>query len=595
MIHGSFSFRSNVVCGFVLSLLLLSGCNAPEQKSPASTPNFIIIIADDMGYGDLGYTGNNLINTPTIDAFAEKSTVFRNFYVSPVCAPTRSSLMTGRYSQRTGIYDTYNGGAIMATEEKTIPEYLKAAGYTSGIFGKWHLGDNYPFRPQDQGFDEVLVHGAGGIGQPGDHIDNHRRFHVDSYFSPTLEHNGVAEKSDGYCTDVFTGAAMDFLEKNRKGPFFLYLAFNAPHSPHLVPQEYYDHYADLSFDSLEYAEADMPYVEIPDRIKDEVRKIYGMVENIDDNVARILKKVDELDLAENTHVIFMSDNGPWNIRFTSGLRGNKGTVFEGGIKVPFYWRFPGVNEEGKTIETAAYHLDMLPTILDITGIEPTTEMDGSSLLPLITEEDPEWHERTVFSYWQRGFLSKYQNMAVRSGKYKLVSDNSVTDAEDFELFNIEADPYEATDLSEAEPTLKDSLVHVMDAFLEEIGASPHLSPRYIIAGTEHQNPVTLNRNDMKGIGAKQWVDLNISGYWDITIAEAGTYNVSLEYMQPVPAGEMGLRIGTVEFKDRHRGGESTKLEFSDIHLPAITGHLEAWLMGGGQVYWPLYVTIEKVD
>jgi len=206
-----------------LFLLALGSCRQPEQP----LPNIVLIMTDDQGMGDVGYRNNPFVETPWIDSLAGVSIRLNNFYVSPVCAPTRASLMTGRYSIRTGVFDTYNGGAIMATSEVTLAEYLKKKNYHTGIFGKWHLGDHYPFRPGDQGFDESLVHKGGGIGQPGD-IDNY--FKGDSsYFNPVLYHNDVPVATRGYCSEVFTQGAIDFIQESKAKPFFLYLAFNAPH------------------------------------------------------------------------------------------------------------------------------------------------------------------------------------------------------------------------------------------------------------------------------------------------------------------------------------------------------------------------------
>jgi arylsulfatase A-like enzyme len=206
-------------------------------------PNVILIITDDQGYGDFGYTGNTHVKTPVLDNLARQSIRFSNFYVCPVSAPTRAGLMTGRYSLRTGVRDTYNGGAMMASSEVTIAEILKAAGYVTGHFGKWHLGDNYPMRPTDQGFDESVMHLAGGMGQPGDFTTWPRG--DSSYFDPVLWHNGKQQRYNGYCTDIFAGEAIRFIEENKSRPFFCYLAFNAPHTPLQVPDDYYKIYRNM--------------------------------------------------------------------------------------------------------------------------------------------------------------------------------------------------------------------------------------------------------------------------------------------------------------------------------------------------------------
>ena len=287
-------------------------------SSAQMQPNVVLIITDDQGYGDLGFNGNPHVKTPVIDQLASESIRLNQFYVSPVCAPTRSSLMTGRYSLRTGVRDTYNGGAMMATEEITLAEMLQDAGYTTGIYGKWHLGDNYPFRPGDQGFEESLIHLSGGMGQPGDFTTF---FEGDSsYFNPVLWYNGEQKKYQGYCSDIFAEEAVAFIEKNHEMPFFCYLSFNAPHTPLQVPVEYYELYKNIDpATGFENNESSLPVMSESD--KEDARKVYAMVNNIDDNVGKVLKKLDELKIADNTLVIFMSDNGPQQRRYNGGMRG----------------------------------------------------------------------------------------------------------------------------------------------------------------------------------------------------------------------------------------------------------------------------------
>ena len=230
-------------------LIPLLLCSAQVISAPGgqTRPNVLLIVTDDQGYGDFGFTGNHHVQTPVLDHLAAESLRFDQFYVSPVCAPTRSSLMTGRFSLRTGIRDTYNGGATMAADEVTIAEMLKESGYKTGIFGKWHLGDNFPCRPIDQGFDEAVIHLSGGMGQVGDFTTFFEK--DSSYFNPVLWHNGVQQKYAGYCTDIFGGQAVRFIEENSEHPFFCYLAFNAPHTPLQVPDEYYNAFKDIDPES----------------------------------------------------------------------------------------------------------------------------------------------------------------------------------------------------------------------------------------------------------------------------------------------------------------------------------------------------------
>ncbi|MDQ3651361.1 MAG: sulfatase-like hydrolase/transferase, partial [Acidobacteriota bacterium] len=270
----------------------------PNRRSlQAKRPNVILIITDDQGHGDLGFHGNPKIKSPNIDRLARESTRFVNFYVSPVCAPTRASLMTGRYNYRTGVVDTYLGRAMMHPDEVTLAEMLSRAGYRTGIFGKWHLGDNYPMRPMDQGFEESLIHFGGGIGQPSDPAVPGGS----SYFDPVLQHNGKQVKTKGYCSDVYTDAAINFITENRNKPFFTYLAFNAPHTPLQVPRSYFEQYKGMKLDRSEFPSTGHT---LPANVdSDTTAKVYGMVTNIDDNLGRLFSKLEELRIADNTILI----------------------------------------------------------------------------------------------------------------------------------------------------------------------------------------------------------------------------------------------------------------------------------------------------
>ena len=403
---------------FLFSLVLL----LPAMHSFAQSttrPNVILIITDDQGYGDLGFTGNPHVKTPVLDRFASESIRFNEFYVSPVCAPTRSSLMTGRYSLRTGVRDTYNGGAIMATTEITIAEMLKSAGYETGIFGKWHLGDNYPSRPNDQGFDESVIHLSGGMGQVGDFTT---WFQGDSsYFNPVLWHNGKMEKYNGYCTDIFAEQAIRFIEKERQTPFFCYLAFNAPHTPLQVPDKYYRQYKDID-PASGFDNDNMPFVEMSEKDKEDARKVYAMVSCIDENLEKLFTKLDELKIANNTLVIFMTDNGPQQIRYVAGMRGLKSSVYRGGVRVPFYLRYPARFEGNKDIETMAAHIDILPTLAEICNAPLPSDrtIDGKDLTPLLNRKTVDWADRPIFFYWTRRYPELYNNISLQKGNLKLV-------------------------------------------------------------------------------------------------------------------------------------------------------------------------------
>jgi arylsulfatase A-like enzyme len=315
--------------------LLAVGTGSVRAAGEPRRPNVLLIMTDDQGYGDLGFHGNPRIQTPNLDRFARESVRLRTFCVSPVCSPTRASLMTGRYNYRTGVVDTYLGRSLMRADETTLAEVLAAAGYRTGIFGKWHLGDNAPMRPIDQGFQRALVIKGGGIGQNSDPPGG------STYLDPILQDNGVQRKFTGYCSDVYTTAAIDFISEAGDRPFFAYLAFNGPHEPLQAPEGELATYraTDLSPSAFPpFAHPVQPDSMTP---PDDIAKVYAMVTNIDRNVGRILQALTSRGLAEDTIIVFLTDNGPAKVRYNAGLRGYKGTVYEGGIRVPCYIRWPG--------------------------------------------------------------------------------------------------------------------------------------------------------------------------------------------------------------------------------------------------------------
>ena len=577
---------------------LLGGESAvfAKNKKEFTKPNIILIMTDDQGYGDLAFHNNPHIKTPVLDKLAEESVRLNNFYVSPVCAPTRSSLLTGRYSLRTGIRDTYNGGAIMAAEEETLAEILQDAGYSTAIFGKWHLGDNYPTRPIDQGFKESLVHLAGGIGQAGDYLNYDKG--DSAYFDPVLMHNGQPKQTQGYCSDVFTDAAIEYIENQEEKPFFIYLAFNAPHIPLQLPQQYYDIYKDI--DPADGFPEETRPVKMSDQDKEAARKVYGMVTNIDDNVGRIMETLEEQKLDKNTLVIFMTDNGPQQHRYLSGLRGKKGSVYQGGIKVPCFLHFPKEFVKGKALNFPTAHIDIVPTLAELCGatLPKDCKIDGQSLLPWClnqeTGTDPE--ERPLFFYWTRRSISKYHNMAVQKDGYKLVA-HAEYDApvSEFELFNLSEDPCEKKNLVEEMPNRANDLKKELDNWYTEMVSSAHLvnSPRVCI-GTEYENPIVLNRNDAFGeeaISRQQ----EIFAWWDVKVEKAGNYNLTFKFFDPIEVkGQMKIQIGPVHYALKNDKTGIRELEMKNVFLPEIEGQFIPWYFYGhwGDYHSLLPFTVE---
>jgi len=581
----------------ISSLLVVLACSSPEKMPvKGERPNIVLIMTDDQGFGDLGIHGNPVIRTPTLDSLAGKSARFARFYVSPVCAPTRSSLMTGRYSIRTGVYDTYNGGAIMAADEITVAEYLKEAGYVTGIFGKWHLGDSYPFRPVDQGFDVSLVHAAGGIGQPGDFYENFSKGDS-SYFNPVLSSNGKKVQTRGYCSDVFTDNAIRFIQDHREQPFFLYLPYNAPHTPLQVPDRYYELYRDIPDELFLTDTVDGRNRLTPADIE-EAKRVYGMVTNIDENLKRLFGVIHQLDLDENTLIIFITDNGPQGHRYNAGLRSRKGSVFEGGIRVPSFWCWAGKIRPGLELEDIAAHIDILPTLLDICHI-PQNElypMDGQSLWPLFQGEEPLRDPRQLVSHWVRGYPEPYHNIAIREGNLKLVGQGSYLDTlQAFSLFDLDLDPGEQLDLSERLPDQVIALKESFDTWYREVISNPHLNPLRIQIGSGYEDPVTLNRNDTKGPMAKKWMDPRAPGYWEVTVVEEGVYDVSMRFFENLRSGQVTFRAGPVQRTIPVRESDTNLIRLPAIRLVPGDHIVEGWLSAENEFYAPLYVELAKTS
>lgn len=556
----------------VASILCASlGCG-PEPEPVFVPPNIILIMTDDQGWGQVGSHGNEVINTPNLDRLASQSVEFTRFYVSPVCAPTRASLMTGRYNYRTGVVDTYLGRAMMHADEVTLAEALGGAGYRTGIFGKWHLGDNYPMRATDQGFERALVHKGGGIGQPSDPPGT-------SYFDPVLQYNGEQEQFPGYCTDIFFDNAARFVELNREQPFFVYIPTNAPHSPYDVPDSYIEPYKEMG-------------------LNDKDARIYGMITNIDENVGNLMAKLDELNLAENTILIFMTDNGPTTQHFTAGLRDQKTSVYEGGIRVPFFLRWPAELEPAK-IERIAAHIDVFPTLLEAARVElDGPPIDGMSLMPLLRGAAGNWPDRTIFIQSHRGNEPQlYRNFAAVTQKYKLVqplsfSEPAPEDAE-FELYDIEADPGEQKNLAGELPGVVERLKTEYEAWFEDVSSTRGYDPPRIPLGTEHENPVTLTRQDWRVVRSDGWSDRHL-GYWEVEVAEAGDYKIQFRFTKQERAGRAELEIGDVSL-DKPFTREAESLTFPDVALEPGPATLEARLIRGGKTVGVKYVDVTKVE
>ncbi len=443
---------------------------AMSAQTPRRHPNIIFILTDDQGYADLACHGNPVIKTPNIDLLHSESVRFTDFHVSPTCSPTRSSLMSGKHELKNGISHTINERERMSLKTTTIAQVLKSAGYTTGIFGKWHLGDAAPYQPGQRGFDEVYIHGCGGIGQryPGTCSDAPGN----KYFNPEILHNNVFEKTNGYCTDVFFSQAAKWIGEKRKAsaPFFAYITPNAPHAPLDVP-EYYENL---------YKTANIP---------EPSKKFFGMLTNIDDNVGRLLSKVKEWGLERDTLVIYMNDNGGTaGVRvFNAGMRGQKGTPYMGGTRAASFFRWTGTLKPAD-VKPMAAHIDIYPTLAELAGakIPPTVKLDGRSLVPLLKNPNAPWQDRFLFTHvarWDKGKAaqSKFEKCRVRNGRFSMVNMGK-----GWELYDLQNDPGETTDVKDKFPAEAKKLSDAYDKFwdeayplLENEDAVPPTVPPYI--------------------------------------------------------------------------------------------------------------------
>ena len=483
-------------------------------------PNVVLVITDDQGYGDLGCTGHPWLKTPHIDAFHDDAVRLTDFHVSPLCTPTRGALMTGRRPVRNGAWATCWGRSILRKSETTMADVFAAAGYRTAMFGKWHLGDNYPYRPQDRGFHHVVAHKGGGVGQTPDFWGN-------NYFDDTYFHNGEPEEHAGYCTDVWFDEAIRFIEgctdapeadaPEADAPFFVYLATNAPHSPYLVSEEFA-----------------RPYRGNPDVPEPE---FCGMIANIDENFRRLCRRLAELGLEENTILVFMTDNGSSGgseldenqhvVRgYNAGMRGKKGSYYDGGHRVPFFLRWSGGGlEGGRDVDEMTLHVDVLPTFIDLCGLNaPDVDFDGESVAPLLrTDQACLPGDRVHFlQYRQDTVPPEKWTSAVMTRRWRLVRGQ--------ELYDIKADPGQRKDVAADHPGEVERLRGAHDAWWDEI--SPGLETYCpITLGDPAENPARLCAMDV--LGDVAWHQTHIAqakestGTWAVEIERPGRYRFSL--------------------------------------------------------------------
>ncbi|MDW7691205.1 arylsulfatase [Flammeovirgaceae bacterium SG7u.111] len=501
----------------LLPFVLFACGDSKEQTSNSEEkkPNVILILVDDQGYGDIAAHGNEHIQTPNIDELYSASARFTDYHVSPTCAPTRAALLTGHHNNRTGVWHTVNGRSLILERETTMAQIFKSNGYSTGIFGKWHLGDNYPFRPQDKGFDEVLVHGGGGIGQTMDHWDN-------DYFGDMYLHNGELKKFEGYCTDVWFENAKRFIGENKDKPFFCYLPTNAAHSPYWVEDQYSAPYKDN--ENVNHA----PF--------------YGMIANIDENIGKLVDYLKSVELMDNTILIFTTDNGTaqgakveghrldgFVIKgYNSGMRGIKASMYEGGHRVPLYihWKDGGITT-GTDINELAAHYDVLPTLVDLCKLDVSDSItfDGKSLVPLIGGNNEGFKDRFVVVNSQRTEVPEpWRRTSFMQGDWRLIDGK--------ELYDLKTDPEQRNNVAEQHPEKMAAFKTAYDEWWAEISPSYSDQP-YIIVGHEAENPTTLYCHDWHTDKDSPWAQRHIragyvdNGHWLVRVAESGRYNLKL--------------------------------------------------------------------
>lgn len=570
-------------------------------------PNVIFVITDDQGYGDLGCTGNQWIQTPNIDAFHGVAFRLTDFHVSPLCTPTRGALMTGHRPLRNGAWATCWGRSILRKSEVTMADVFAANGYRTGMFGKWHLGDNYPYRPQDRGFQHVVAHKGGGVGQTPDFWGN-------NYFDDTYFHNGKPVCHTGYCTDVWFEEALKFIQSNRDVPFFAYIATNAPHDPYLVAGKYKQPYQDN------------PAIPNP--------AFYGMITNIDENFGRLRGKLSELGIEDNTILIFMTDNGSSGgcmidkeefvtSGYNAGMRGKKASYYDGGHRVPFFLRWPARGVlGGRDSGEMALHIDLLPTLIDLCELTPPAQVtfDGISLAPLLRGECGKFAgDRVEFLQYRQNTNppEKWAN-AVITRRWRLINGR--------ELYDSKTDPGQTLDVSVQYPEVVARLRGEHERWWAEM--EPGLQEYCPIAiGSHHENPTRLDAMDVMGDVA--WHQTHIvlaqksTGRWTVNAERPGRYRFSLrrwpeELDFPIEAGVSSgeankhiyadgtgrcitirpvrarLKIFDLEMISPVKQGDKSVTFMADLTQTGVTC-LEAWFIDEhGKERGAFYVYVERL-
>ncbi|MEZ6127685.1 MAG: arylsulfatase [Planctomycetaceae bacterium] len=475
----------------------------------AEKPNVVIVITDDQGYGDLSCHGNPILKTPQIDSLYAESVRLKDYHVAPTCSPTRCAFQTGHWTNRTGVWHTIMGRSMLRENEVTMGQVFQDAGYATGMFGKWHLGDNYPYRPEDRGYTEVMRHGGGGVGQTPDYWDN-------AYFDGSYWHNGTPEPVKGFCTDVFFDYAKRFIRSSKESdkPFLAYIATNAPHGPMHAPEEFAARYSGVKGLGLQH--------------------FYGMIANIDDNVGKLRAFLKEEGLSDNTIFIFTTDNGSssgWQT-FNAGMRAGKGSEYDGGHRVPFFMHWPaGQMTEGRDVEPITAHVDVLPTLIDLCQIPPPkgVTFDGVSIKPLLMGTDTRnWPDRILVTDSQRvKDPIKWRKSSVMTSQWRLINGK--------ELFDIKNDPGQESNVASGHPDVVERLTQFYDAWWDEL-LPTFSNDTAIYLGHPADNPARLTSHDWITTEMTPWNQSQVrsamngsenTGFWNVMVYEDGEYEIRL--------------------------------------------------------------------
>jgi arylsulfatase A-like enzyme len=524
----------------------------------------VFVLTDDQGYPELGCHGHPLIKTPNLDAFHRCATRFGQFHVGPTCAPTRSGLLTGHYANSTGVWHTIGGRSLLRKDEWTLAAALRESGYRTGLFGKWHLGDEYPYRPQDRGFEHAVHHGGGGISQTPDYWGN-------DYFDDTYCANGQPRRFQGYCTDVFFAEAMKYLEANRDEPVFCYISTNAPHGPYNVPPRYRDLYRNCG-------------------VPEEYARFLGMITNIDENFGKLRAHLQRLGLEEDTILVFMSDNGPCGGArrevenpYNAGMRGYKGSEYDGGHRVPFFLRWPnGGLEEALDINELTAYVDFMPTLLDLCGVPVPAgrTFHGQSLAPLLRgETGGAWRERVLVTDSQRvPYPLKWKQSAAMKNTWRLVNGR--------ELYDVASDPAQQHDLAADHPDQVAELRAGYERWWETV--SQQFDEEIPISlGAEGEAEACLTTHDWRNDTCDcAWNQAFVrkgqvcNGYWEVQVERPGVYEFELRRW-PREAGHAlatGIDGDDIEWhregvsdrsRDHYTGGTALPIRRACLK---VTGH-----------------------